>query len=74
MMRRLFMSRLIKIFTICKCMSEFTWCPKLPDFTPIVDILFLFKYVPEDLMPVYRDVLTPLADIMTPNQFEIEYV
>ena len=33
-----------------------------------------FKYVPEDLMPVYRDVLTPLADIMTPNQFEIEYV
>ena len=25
-------------------------------------------------MPVYRDVIVPLADIVTPNQFEIEYV
>lgn len=29
-------------------------------------------YVPEDLMVVYRDVITPLADIITPNQFELE--
>ncbi|XP_076372712.1 pyridoxal kinase isoform X1 [Tachypleus tridentatus] len=29
-------------------------------------------YVPEDLLPVYRDQLTPLADIVTPNQFEAE--
>lgn len=29
-------------------------------------------YVPEDLMVVYRDIITPLADIITPNQFELE--
>ncbi|XP_033117147.1 pyridoxal kinase-like [Anneissia japonica] len=29
-------------------------------------------YVPEDLMPIYRDELLPLADIVTPNQFEAE--
>uniref|UniRef100_A0A673AXK9 Pyridoxal kinase n=1 Tax=Sphaeramia orbicularis TaxID=375764 RepID=A0A673AXK9_9TELE len=27
-------------------------------------------YVPEDLLPVYRDRVVPLADILTPNQFE----
>lgn len=29
-------------------------------------------YVPEDILPVYRDILLPLADIITPNQFEAE--
>ncbi|KAK3582051.1 hypothetical protein CHS0354_025657 [Potamilus streckersoni] len=29
-------------------------------------------YVPEELLPVYRDVIVPLADIVTPNQFEAE--
>ncbi|XP_020623333.1 pyridoxal kinase-like isoform X1 [Orbicella faveolata] len=29
-------------------------------------------YVPEELMPVYRDQLLPMADIITPNQFEAE--
>lgn len=29
-------------------------------------------YVPEELLPVYRDQLLPLADIITPNQFEAE--
>lgn len=29
-------------------------------------------YVPPELMPIYRDVVVPLADIVTPNQFEIE--
>ena len=32
----------------------------------------LFQYVPEELMPVYRDQLLPLTDIITPNQFEAE--
>ena len=32
-MRRLIRSRLIWIYTIWKCVSEFTWCPNLPDFT-----------------------------------------
>ncbi|XP_034803859.1 pyridoxal kinase isoform X2 [Pan paniscus] len=29
-------------------------------------------YVPEDLLPVYREKVVPLADIITPNQFEAE--
>lgn len=29
-------------------------------------------YVPEDLLPVYRDKVVPVADIITPNQFEAE--
>ncbi|KAJ2662098.1 putative pyridoxal kinase [Coemansia sp. RSA 1200] len=29
-------------------------------------------YVPEELVSLYRDVLCPLADIITPNQFEAE--
>ena len=33
LMRRLIKSIFIWIFTVCKCMSEFTRCPKLPDFT-----------------------------------------
>ena len=31
-------------------------------------------YVPEDILPVYRDVVIPLADILTPNQFEAELI
>ena len=31
-MRRLIRSRLIWIYTVCKCVSEFTWCRGLPDF------------------------------------------
>ncbi|XP_069554736.1 pyridoxal kinase-like isoform X2 [Brachyistius frenatus] len=29
-------------------------------------------YVPEKLLPVYKDKVVPLADILTPNQFEAE--
>ncbi|KAG5461302.1 MAG: Ribokinase-like protein, partial [Olpidium bornovanus] len=29
-------------------------------------------YVPEAVVPVYRDELLPLADVITPNQFEAE--
>lgn len=29
-------------------------------------------YVPESLLPIYRDVIIPLADVVTPNQFEVE--
>ncbi|CAK1580310.1 unnamed protein product [Parnassius mnemosyne] len=31
-------------------------------------------YVPEDILPVYRDTVVPLADIITPNQFEAELI
>ncbi|KAM9694315.1 pyridoxal kinase isoform 1-T1 [Trichechus inunguis] len=29
-------------------------------------------YVPEDLLPIYREKVVPVADIITPNQFEAE--
>ncbi|XP_042543154.1 pyridoxal kinase isoform X1 [Dipodomys spectabilis] len=31
-----------------------------------------YMYVPEDLLPVYREKVVPVADIITPNQFEAE--
>jgi len=35
-------------------------------------VYILLQYVPEDLLPVYKDVIIPKADILTPNQFEAE--
>lgn len=29
-------------------------------------------YVPKELLPIYRDEIVPLADIVTPNQYEVE--
>jgi len=29
-------------------------------------------YVPQDLVAIYRDEVIPLADVVTPNQFEVE--
>lgn len=29
-------------------------------------------YVPQDLLPIYRNEIIPLADIITPNQYEVE--
>ncbi|KAG5677347.1 hypothetical protein PVAND_007112 [Polypedilum vanderplanki] len=29
-------------------------------------------YVPESILPIYRDEIIPLADIVTPNQYEVE--
>ncbi|XP_013117602.2 pyridoxal kinase [Stomoxys calcitrans] len=29
-------------------------------------------YVPKELLPIYRDEIIPLADILTPNQYEVE--
>lgn len=31
-----------------------------------------FQYVKEELIPVYREKIVTLADIITPNQFELE--
>ncbi|CAI5772470.1 pyridoxal kinase isoform X1 [Podarcis lilfordi] len=31
-----------------------------------------YMYVPKDLLPVYKDKVVPVADIITPNQFEAE--
>lgn len=37
-------------------------------------LVCLFQYVPENLLPVYREKIVPLSDILTPNQFEAEWV
>ena len=29
-------------------------------------------YVPKELLPIYKKTIIPLADILTPNQFEAE--
>ncbi|XP_046688577.1 pyridoxal kinase-like [Homalodisca vitripennis] len=29
-------------------------------------------YLPKELLPIYRETIVPLADIITPNQFEVE--
>ncbi|XP_017776523.1 PREDICTED: pyridoxal kinase [Nicrophorus vespilloides] len=29
-------------------------------------------YVPAELLPIYKEVVIPLADILTPNQYEVE--
>ncbi|GLV41361.1 Pyridoxal kinase [Carabus blaptoides fortunei] len=29
-------------------------------------------YVPEELLPIYKDIIVPLADVITPNQYEVE--
>ena len=34
----------------------------------------LCQYVPKELLPVYRDKIIPMADVITPNQFETESV
>ncbi|XP_049873539.1 pyridoxal kinase [Pectinophora gossypiella] len=31
-------------------------------------------YVPKEILPVYRDEVIPLADILTPNQYEAELI
>lgn len=30
-------------------------------------------YVDADVVPIYRDMLLPLATVITPNWFEVEY-
>ena len=45
LMRRLIRSRLIWIYTVCKCVSEFTWCPNLPNFTLLARIKILTSWM-----------------------------
>ena len=45
-------------------------------FTIWLVLLFVtftvFQYVPAELLQVYKDSIIPMADIITPNQFEAE--
>ena len=61
MIRRLIMSRLIKISTVCMCMSEFTRCPKLPDFTLVALLLLHFDVM--WLLVICIFLMVPWADV-----------
>ena len=37
------MRRLIWITTVCKCVSEFTWCPNLPDSIQMFIAIFMME-------------------------------
>ena len=41
---------------------------------PVVTCVSVLQYVPAELPPVYKEKLLPLADVITPNQFEAELV
>lgn len=49
---------------ICICSSSLVCDPVMGDNGKM--------YVPQELLPVYRDEIIPLANIVTPNQFEAE--
>lgn len=38
----------------------------------IPSLLVVPQYVPQNLYPVYKNKVVPVADIITPNQFEAE--
>lgn len=46
--------------------------PHLRHCWQLLTLFFSPQYVPKDLLPVYRDKVVPVADIITPNQFEAE--
>ena len=33
----------------------------------------LSQFMPRELMPIYRDEILPLADVLTPNCFELRF-
>jgi len=49
-----------------------------PDLTyvcdPVMGDIGPGMYVPEELLPVYQDVIVPLADVCIPNQFEAQLI
>ena len=46
----------------------------LPISTPFPFAHIHAQYVPSELVEVYKDKILPIADIVTPNQFEAELV
>ena len=46
--------------------------PELLEFVLNDSGNYLLQYVPKELLPIYRDKILPLADIVTPNQYEAE--
>lgn len=57
-----------KGFTSPSVMEMFGLCFVIPSR------LVVPQYVPQNLYPVYKNKVVPVADIITPNQFEAEWV
>lgn len=38
----------------------------------VTNLCVVLQYVPQNLYPVYKNKVVPVADIITPNQFEAE--
>ena len=66
------MRRLIWISTVCKCVSEFTRCPKLPDFTLLDDTAFCI-YAISPILTADIDVsfITPLCPLFIFSQINV---
>ena len=56
-------SRLILIYTVCKCVSEFTWCLNLSDFTLIDGNAqrYVLPHIPENFQGVTEMILDHLT-------------
>ncbi|XP_077977348.1 pyridoxal kinase-like [Glandiceps talaboti] len=64
-------SFLLEVVKVIKDMKA-----KYPDTVivcdPVLGDFGVGYYVPKELMPIYRDQMLPIVDIITPNQFEAE--
>lgn len=50
---------------------EIKWLVDADHYLTVV-LSNVLQYVPEELLPVYQEHIIPLADVITPNQFEAE--
>ena len=61
LMRRLIRSRLIWIYTVCKCVSEFTRCQNLLDFTQPTCASICPLFSPDQELHYSSEIQNPLA-------------
>lgn len=47
-------------------------CSPFSSCVTLTCVFFVPQYVPQNLYPVYKNKVVPVADIITPNQFEAE--
>ena len=64
------------ILAILKKLHAYIWIlwTGYPFLTKNIVLNPRFQYVPESLLPIYREKILPIADIILPNQMEAEWV
>ena len=63
------------IFVVVSLRRKFFHAELFPNYSMcalMYEACMYSQYVPEELLPIYCDKLIPLADIITPNQYEAE--